>query len=591
MHTLEGVGLIVRRLAGTLSGRQHLSIPMPISLPKSPYQRLRFTVVMLLVGMICVPVLIAGLALFWGARGSITSEVEIRLTTLATDQAARLRDWVGEREFDLAAVGHLASINHWVKRADAGDGPAVDSLADVLDRVRGVFGGRYRSIAVFANSGEWRAPSTFSSIPDHDGLTAIQTGQTFVATHRLSPDTTRAELPIYAPVVDRDGTRRAFILGVVSPGPMYQLLDDGLAGEKLRVFLFDSTGLALNCVEQGARIRWPGSLGVHQNNGNLAGILRYRNARDAVMLGAYQRLPSLGWTILVEQDSDEVFAGLNRLRRVFWFVMGIILLIAVGAATTLASVAVQKLEKREIALRTTSEQLITADRLASVGMMAASVAHEINNPLTTIKVLIHSLREQTPPHDVRNGDLGIVAAEIDKIKALVLRFLQFARPREPEFSLVRLDETLSRIASLMRPQVQIQGVQLSEQYDPHAGTVWADSDQIGQVFVNILLNAVEATPRGGEIRMTTAPDGDDGVTVTIWNSGPGLPNELKERIFEPFFSTKATGTGLGLSIASIIVDKHQGTIRAEGHEDKGTSFIITLHGRRKEEAHVSRAHR
>lgn len=549
---------------------------------------------MTLVVLIFVPVAMAGLSLFWFAEGAITHEVEDRLSSLAADQAAQLVGWVDEREFDLGAIGHLDALNHWARRADQGDPHAGDSLATVLERVRRVFGGRYQRFAIFGNNGAWRCPDTVAYPADPAVLGAIRAGLPHVETSLLGADSGRSSIRVWAPVVDADGSRRAFLLATVPSDPLYELLHEIHSGSGLDVVLLDSMGVVLYRPDRstGDLVQnCPTLRGVGAKISAISGIVRCAHQTGNASIGAYQHLPRLGWTILVARDYSEVFAGLNRLRWTLWLTMGVIFLLAAGASTVVANVTVHTLERREAELRTTNEQLITADRLASVGMMAASVAHEINNPLTTIKVLIHSLREQTPPGDFKNSDLGIVAGEIDKIKALVLRFLQFARPREPEFSSVRLDEILSRIASLMRPQAQISRIEITEQYDPQAGEVWADASQIGQVFVNILLNALEASPQGGEIRLTTAKAAPDSVTVTIWNSGPGLPDQLRERIFEPFFSTKPTGTGLGLSIARIIVGNHQGSLSAQGHGENGTSFIITLRCRHKESDNAPRPDR
>ena len=567
---------------------------MLLSLPRMSYQRLRFTVILLLVVLICVPVIVAGLSIFWIAEGGITHEVEDRLTSLASDQAARLSDWVEEREFDLGAIGHLSSLNYWALQASEGNPRAGDSLLAVLERVRVVFGGRYLSFAVFGNDGLWRYPTTVAYPTDPRVLSAIQDGLTYITADLMRSDSGLSVLRVYAPVVGEDMSRQAFLLAAVSAEPLYELLQRPHAGAKLDVYLLDSAGVVLNRTDHpvdGLRQNCPLMRRSGPVSKSMSGVVHCEQQGKKPVIGAYQHLPRFGWTVLVERDSQEVFDELNHLRWVLWLTMGIIFLLAVGTSTTVANITVRALERREIELRTTNEQLITADRLASVGMMAASVAHEINNPLTTIKVLIHSLREQTAPGDQKNGDLGIVAGEIDKIKALILRFLQFARPREPEFSSVRLEEILARIATLMRPQAQINGVELTEQYDSQAEPVWADAAQIGQVFVNILLNAVEATPRGGEIRITTARLGGDAVNVTIWNSGPGLPDELRERIFEPFFSTKPTGTGLGLSIARMIVAKHYGVLSAQGQGENGTSFIVTLRGRGKETDHAPRSGR
>lgn len=253
-----------------------------------------------------------------------------------------------------------------------------------------------------------------------------------------------------------------------------------------------------------------------------------------------------------------------------------LLLIGVAVVFGVARVSriMQTLQDREAQLQTSNQQLITAERLASVGTMAASIAHEVNNPLTTIKILIHSLREQIPTNDSKRDDLEIVQREIDKISTLVLRLMQFARPSEPELAITDLGVILGRVVELVRPKAQLSGIVVHEHGRP-LPPVMADPAQLGQVFLNILLNAVDATPAGGTIKVITE-NSEDGVIVTIWNSGVGLDPALTDRIFDPFFTTKATGTGLGLAIAQMIVDKHNGSIRAIGHGDSGTSFRISL---------------
>lgn len=236
---------------------------------------------------------------------------------------------------------------------------------------------------------------------------------------------------------------------------------------------------------------------------------------------------------------------------------------------------VRTLQEREDQLQTRNQQLITADRLASVGTMAASIAHEVNNPLTTIKILIHSLKEEIPATVSAREDLEIVQGEIDKISMLVLRLMQFARPSEPTLGITDLGLTLGRVVELIRPKAQMAGIVIHE-HSKAIPPVLADPAQMGQVFLNILLNAVDATPRGGTIKVMTDTAATGDVVVTIWNSGSGLDPALADRIFDPFFTTKATGTGLGLSIAHMITDKHNGSIRAIGHGDSGTSFRITL---------------
>lgn len=233
------------------------------------------------------------------------------------------------------------------------------------------------------------------------------------------------------------------------------------------------------------------------------------------------------------------------------------------------------LQEQDEQLQTRNQQLITADRLASVGTMAASIAHEVNNPLTTIKILIHSLKQDIPSNQRAREDLEIVQGEIDKISTLVLRLMQFARPSEPELGVTDLGLTLGRVVELIRPKAQLSGI-IVHDHRQAIPRVIADPAQMGQVFLNILLNAVDATPQGGTIKVMADKTENGEVAITIWNSGPGLDPALADRVFDPFFTTKATGTGLGLSIAHMIMDKHKGTIRAIGHGTSGTSFRVTL---------------
>jgi signal transduction histidine kinase len=208
--------------------------------------------------------------------------------------------------------------------------------------------------------------------------------------------------------------------------------------------------------------------------------------------------------------------------------------------------------------------------------MAASVAHEVNNPLTTIKVLIHTLRDRTPADDPDREDLDVTLDEIDKIRALILRFLQFARPGEPEWSQVKVEDVARRVVNLVRPQATSRGITITEDWDEHSGGIRADGSQLGQVILNLLLNAVDAAPQGGELVVSTQAGTDGDIVLRVWNSGESLQPALAQKIFEPFYTTKAHGTGLGLAIASAIVEKHDGRIWARGLKAGGTEIKVAL---------------
>jgi signal transduction histidine kinase len=141
---------------------------------------------------------------------------------------------------------------------------------------------------------------------------------------------------------------------------------------------------------------------------------------------------------------------------------------------------------------------------------------------------------------------------------------------------VRVEDVVQRVTNLVRPQATSKQIYIHERYASSGGLVRADSTQLGQVILNLLLNAVEAAPSGGSIEVETSALADRGLRIRVWNSGDALPEELTTRIFEPFFTTKAHGTGLGLAIASAIVNKHGGSIRARGLPAGGTELVVDL---------------
>lgn len=562
------------------------------SLLTLPRARLRLLLYLLLIIAFCVPALVASLGFYRFTKISVAEDVESGLALLAQYKAGQVHDWIAEREYDLGALSRLPAVQAGVAGVVRGDPIALDSVWTRLDRERRTsYADRYQSFVLYNADRTQIAPPNEVRKPDLEAFAAARAGTPAVSTRRLEQDTTESVLEIYIPLLTPSGSPGTVLVAGLSPAPIYRLLGDIRSGSAEQVHLADSTGKILSLSDRPGHGRsqlLPDDSGDRQSE---EPHIVYRDERGVEVVGIQRDVPGLGWKLLIERDRDDAYRRVIHLRNVLWVVMTVIFVLGNIVAVVGANLAVSRLERRELELRTTHQQLITADRLASVGMMAASVAHEINNPLTTIKVLIHSLREHLSDQDTQRNDLGIILTEIDKIKAIVLRFLQFARPRDPEFASVDLSDTLTRIVALVRPQAQGKGLTLAETYTKETPPVWADASQIGQVFLNILLNALDATPRGGGIRVSTAAGSQDTVVVTIWNSGPGLPPELEERIFEPFFSTKPTGTGLGLSIARTIVGKHRGTISAKGFGDRGTSFIISLKASDEEKTHASRTDR
>ncbi len=241
--------------------------------------------------------------------------------------------------------------------------------------------------------------------------------------------------------------------------------------------------------------------------------------------------------------------------------------------TTIGAVILLQ-DLREI--RELQEKVRRSERLASLGRFASGVAHEIRNPLSSIKGFGQYFAEKFESGSEDRSYADIIIREADRLDRVITELLDFARPRELNLHPLTVTAVLNHPLQLIEPDLKKKGISLVRS-DGAAGTVAADSDQITQAFLNVLLNAMESMDKGGELRVTTASRPETGwVEIAISDTGHGISKENLGRIFDPLFSTKKKGTGLGLAITAKIIEAHGGEIKAESEEGKGTVFLIRL---------------
>jgi signal transduction histidine kinase len=221
-----------------------------------------------------------------------------------------------------------------------------------------------------------------------------------------------------------------------------------------------------------------------------------------------------------------------------------------------------------------------ADRLASLGTLTAGLAHEIRNPLVAIKTFIQLLPERLDDEEFRRDFLAIASGEADRISSLVNELLEFARPTEPQLQLENIREIMDGMVLLISTEVKNRNLEIVSRYEDNLPPIPVDREQIKQVFLNLLLNAIEATGEGGqvgvEIRIFSNKNGEKFLQVEIRDNGNGIPEEHLDHIFTPFFTTKDTGSGLGLAISHQIIQEHRGAISVESRLGEGSSFYINL---------------
>ncbi len=239
----------------------------------------------------------------------------------------------------------------------------------------------------------------------------------------------------------------------------------------------------------------------------------------------------------------------------------------------------KKVEERTEELRAIQSHLIQSEKLASIGKLAAGIAHEINNPLGAVLIYSHLILEDTPPGQPYHENLKKIVRETTRCKDIVTGLLDFARPKEPQRQPTDIHELLDRCLAFTGQQALFQNIKVEKAFSPDVPRIVADAGQLQQVFMNIIFNAAEAMDGAGTLTLRTSYDpARDEIAVAIADTGHGIKAEDKGRLFEPFFTTKdvGKGTGLGLAISYGIVQKHQGTIDVQSEAGRGAIFTIRL---------------
>jgi len=245
------------------------------------------------------------------------------------------------------------------------------------------------------------------------------------------------------------------------------------------------------------------------------------------------------------------------------------------------SAAYRELSESHQRLKESQEQLIQAEKLTSLGQLAASIAHEVNNPLSGILVytqlLIKKIASDNIPKETALEYLSKMEFELIRSTKLIRNLLDFARQSSPAFRQVNLNDVVNRAFDLAAHSAELQHVQVIKELDPSLPNLMADFDQLQQVCTNLILNAIQAMTEGGRLTLRTSVDNDQ-LKIEVQDTGSGISPENMSKLFTPFFTTKreVKGVGLGLAVAYGIVQRHKGKIEAQSKEGEGTTFTIYL---------------
>ena len=285
------------------------------------------------------------------------------------------------------------------------------------------------------------------------------------------------------------------------------------------------------------------------------------------------------------RDSEHSLAWIRQLLAV------VLVILILSAGTALVAINRGVIDPLRLKLMQTRALANRNEKLASLGTLAAGVAHEIRNPLTAINVRLHSLKKNLVPHSSEEEDAQVISHEIQRLEHIVQDFLQFARPADPKLLMVTADSLFTKISRLFEAQLARSSIQMKVESTPD---IWlrADPHQIEQVLINLVQNAAESMEAGGTITLRARPGKarlagamQAVVLLDVCDTGKGIPPDVKKRMFDPFFTTKDEGTGLGLAVSLRIVEKHGGTIECRSEVNRGTMFTVLLPLTKPDENH------
>jgi signal transduction histidine kinase len=221
------------------------------------------------------------------------------------------------------------------------------------------------------------------------------------------------------------------------------------------------------------------------------------------------------------------------------------------------------------------QALLRAEKMAAAGRLTASIAHEVNNPLQSVQNCLHLAGREDLPAEKRKEYFELARAELDRLMKTMQRMLEFYRPGTVRVEHVDALELLKHVISLTSQQLSQRNIQVHASLPDSLPGIYAVSGQIQQIFINLILNAHDAMPEGGELKIS-ARALINGVELEFSDSGPGIPEDRRNNIFEPFFSTKDGGTGLGLTVSYNIVTAHGGTLDLVDRDEPGACFRLFL---------------
>lgn len=572
--------------------------------------------------LVVVPGVVFTLVLIASARGALEDAVGRQLVKVAHDTASEISDLLARESSKVTAWA-----SHDVMR-DIRSGDTNARITDFLIALHQSDTGYLDLVCVDAD-GRVAAASDRSLIgsmrADGDWFHATLAGNDFLGGPQGTAADEQPTLEIAAPIRDPDNRARVVgaLLGVYDWKRGLALVErvrinSAALGLTVDVLVLNGDGVAIAASRRetaavgGRNLRTAGWLSARPRDAASApGYVR--EPRTGTLAGfALLKGPQSGWTALALQPVGEALAPVYRMERHLTLLLIGVLLVGLGVAVLLADRMIRPLREltratREIAksgsprapvpvrsrdeigqlaeafntmasaLKRAQDDLVTAGKFAFVGEIAAGVAHEVRTPLGILRTSAQILERSLAADPARHAELvGMLISEVDRIDRVVAGFLEIARPRDLLIEPTPLATILGRALDFVDVQARQNRIMLHRVLAAGQPAAQCDPAQIYQVALNLIVNALQMVPAGGEITVRTLPARQGRVRFEVSDTGPGIPLDMQAHIFTPFFTMREGGTGLGLALVQRIVQAHQGAVTVESAVGRGTTFRVEL---------------
>jgi len=584
--------------------------------------KLRFKITAAFVSVVLLSVLIAGAVIIRYSYDALKREKQQDESTIARNIAAQVEDTLDGIRYKMEYLAREPAILSLDPKRMEDALSIMTSTSKLVD-----------SIIYVDMTGR---PLALARDPDTPRIYPQSPLKQFVEPFRLSASTQAVLSENY---VSRTGDRVAAVLvpvtrgrrtlGVLAAGILLRIHSIGgiegiRVGESGYAYIVDSRGEQVAVPQAhhqlGQFARSPQGLALIRARG---GIVEFVDELGTPSLAAYAPVANAGWGVLVVAPTSESYAFAERLRFLMTMallagalisgVIGVVLaeristpIVALAAGAR--AVAEGRLETRipvtrrdevgalaeafnemtaELALQRrrieeshremlqTQKSMAQSEKMAAIGHFAAGLAHEIYNPLTVISGFGEFLIGKTPADDPQRAPLEDILRETARCRRLVTQLLDFAKPKEAERRRTDVNRLVRDTLALVQSQIRAQKIAVEERLAPNLPELEIDRDEIKQVLLNLFLNACQAMPDGGTLRVQTRA-GADGVEVLVEDDGVGIPEVQLPKIFDAFFTTKEKGTGLGLALSYAMIERHGGRIHVRSRPGEGASFTIRL---------------